>query len=243
MRDGSKLAVVQLLERSSPMLQLCRCPYLHHHSVLEYDDPIRAPDRGQSMRDDERRSAFPQPLQRFQQQCLRLRVQRTRRLIQNKNRGILEEGTRDREALPLAARQGDPSFSDLGLVSLRQRHDKLVSTCSASCRLNLLDSYSWSSIRDIFSNAGREQNWLLKHERDVSAQRLQGEGSQISTIKGDPTGYGIIEAQEQARQRRLASTGGADEGHGRAGGNVKAHVAEGMVPCPVAERHTLASEG
>ncbi len=95
MRDGSKLAVVQPLERAPLVPQLRVCPYLHDHPVLQHDDPIRTPDRRQPMRDDERRSAFPQPLQRFQQQRLRLRVQRTRRLIQNQNRRILEEGTCD----------------------------------------------------------------------------------------------------------------------------------------------------
>src|SRR5258708_7849321 len=232
MRDGSKLAVVQPLERPPPVPQLRVRPYLHDHPVLQHDNPIRTADRRQPMRDDERRSASLQLLQRFQQQRLRLRVQRTRRLIQNQNRCILEEGPRDREALPLAASQADPSFSDLGLVSLGQRRNKLVSTCSTSCRLNLPKSYPWSGIRDIFANAGREQNRLLKHERDVSAKGPQAEGSHINPIEGDPTSRWVIEAQEQARQRRLPGPGGPDESAGRAGGKCQANVAAGTDTVP-----------
>jgi len=82
----------------------------------------------------------------------------------------------------------------------------------------------------------------LKHERDVSAKGPQAEGSHINPIEGDPTSRWVIEAQEQARQRRLPGTGGADESDGRAGGNVKANVAEGTDTFSIVERNTLEGE-
>jgi hypothetical protein len=81
MGDGAKLAVVQSLERAMPVPQLLMRSYLHDHPILEYDDLVCTPDRRQSMSYDECRSAFLQPLQRFQQLRLRLRIQRTRRFI------------------------------------------------------------------------------------------------------------------------------------------------------------------
>src|SRR5690348_4520816 len=110
-----------------------------------------------------------------------------------------------------------------------------------SCCHNLLKGYPWSSIGDIFANAGREQNRLLQHKRDVAAQRLQGETAQISPIKGNSTGLGIIEAIKQARQRRLPGTGGANEGCGSTCRNINAHVAQGKKLFSVAERDMLKS--
>src|SRR5258706_10105860 len=135
------------------------------------------------MGNDECSPALFQALEGFQQMRLSFRVQRARRFIQNQDWRILEESTCDGESLPLAAREGDPSFTDFGLVSLRHRHDKFVSARGTGCSLNLLNGYPWSSICDIFTNAGREQNRLLQHKCDVLAQGLQGEIAQISPIK------------------------------------------------------------
>ena len=55
--------------------------------------------------------------QRVLHEQLRLGVERRRRLVENQDRRILQQRTRDREPLPLAAGQPLPSFADRRLVA------------------------------------------------------------------------------------------------------------------------------
>ena len=49
---------------------------------------------------------------------LGLEVHRARRLVEDENRGILQEGTRERDALALTAREAHTALTDLGVVAL-----------------------------------------------------------------------------------------------------------------------------
>src|SRR5439155_3948282 len=92
-------------------------------AAIEDDDAIDARDGGQSMRDDERRRSIVERAQRFLHHRLELGVERAGRLIENQNVRPPQHGARDRNALPLAARQLHAAVADLGLEAVRQPSD------------------------------------------------------------------------------------------------------------------------
>ena len=67
-------------------------------------------------------------------------VQAAGRLIQQKNRRVVVDRARDCDALPLAAAQGNPPFSNLGFVSLRKGGDEVVDVRGARCAKKERDS-------------------------------------------------------------------------------------------------------
>src|ERR1017187_7547816 len=72
-------------------------------SAGDDDDSIHMPHGGESVRDDERSAPAHERFQRFLNQALALRIQRAGGFIQNEDGGILQNRTRDGDALTLAA--------------------------------------------------------------------------------------------------------------------------------------------
>src|SRR5262245_62889785 len=61
-------------------------------ALVEHEDLVRAPDRRQTVSDEEERATLRQALERREEQRLGLDVQRGRRLVQDEHGRILEEG-------------------------------------------------------------------------------------------------------------------------------------------------------
>ena len=106
-------AAVQPDQRFVPAL-------LDDAAAVEHQQPVERPHRRQPVRDDERGAAHHQPLHRLLDQHLRFRIEAGRRLVEDQDRRIGEEGARDGHALALAARQLDAALADQRLVALGQ---------------------------------------------------------------------------------------------------------------------------
>src|SRR5512144_1210092 len=112
-------------------------PVLHHAAAVEHEDLIGMRDRRQPMRDDEHRSASEQSVDRLLDETLGLRVERGGRLIENEDRRIDEQGTRDREALALATGEPRAALAEHGIVALRKLDNEAVGVGGARRRLDL----------------------------------------------------------------------------------------------------------
>src|SRR5881628_460751 len=64
-----------------------------------------AGERGRAVTDDDHGTALLEALERFDDRGLGLRVHRARGFVEDQHRAVLQEGARQRDALPLAARQ------------------------------------------------------------------------------------------------------------------------------------------
>ena len=94
-------------------------------------------DRREPVRDDEHRAAGEQSVDRLLHESFRLGVERRRRLVENEDRRIDEQRARDREALPLAARQARAALAEHRVVAVGQRHDEVVRVRRARRGLDL----------------------------------------------------------------------------------------------------------
>ncbi len=101
-------------------------PLLDHASVIEHQDEIGVADRGETVGDDQVRAACEQRRQRFLHLPLGDGIECARRLVENEDARILQDGARDRQPLPLAAGEAITAFADHGVVSVGQRSDGVV---------------------------------------------------------------------------------------------------------------------
>ena len=89
-------------------------PALHHH------DAVRMADRREPVGDDQHRAAGHQPFERELDHALALGVERARRFVEQQDRTVGEDRARDREALPLSAREAHAALAEIAGVTLRQ---------------------------------------------------------------------------------------------------------------------------
>src|SRR5256885_10655507 len=81
---------------------------------------------------------------------------------------FLQEGARQRDALPLAARQLHAPLADLGFIALRETLDELVCVGGLGSRDNLLARGAGRGVGDVLRDARGEEHRLLEHECELS---------------------------------------------------------------------------
>src|SRR3954452_6956083 len=87
-------------------------------SALQPHDPVGVAQRGVPMGDGDRGAALGELLERLEDEPLRTRVERSRRLVEDQPPRIAQQPTRDRAPLPLAAAEAVPALSDHGVVAV-----------------------------------------------------------------------------------------------------------------------------
>src|SRR5258705_3479036 len=100
--------------------QLVMRAALDDSSTVHDDDRVGVTNRGESMRDDERRPALAEPGQCVLHPALGLRVEQAGRLVENEDARVLQHRARNRETLALAGPEPVPALADAGPVTLRE---------------------------------------------------------------------------------------------------------------------------
>src|SRR5689334_795974 len=105
-------------------------PLVHDH------DLIGRQDRGKTMSDRDHRSALGKTLQRSLNLLFRFGIQRRSRFVEQENWRILQQGSRDRDALLLTAGQQTSLVSDHGMITVGLSGDEFMSKRSLRRRVN-----------------------------------------------------------------------------------------------------------
>src|SRR5581483_2310217 len=87
-------------------------------AAVEHDDLVGVDDGREPVRDHQRGTAAAHLFERALDLLLGARVERTRRLVEQQDAGVLEDGARDRHPLLLAAREFQPALAHRRLVAL-----------------------------------------------------------------------------------------------------------------------------
>ena len=210
-------------------------PALDDRAAVHHEDLVGVMDRRQPVRDHERRAAGHQPIQRLEDHRLRPRIDRRGRLVEDENRRVLQERPGDADALALAAGQPDAALADRRLVAPGSREMK-------SCALAAVAAATISSSRgvelavaDVVGDRAREQHRILRHEADVVAQRSQRERADVMAVDQDPPFVRVVEARDQAGERRLAGAGGADDGDDLAWSGIEGDLLQRVDAARIAE--------
>src|SRR3546814_2113167 len=131
-------------------------------------------------------------------------VERARRFVEDQDRRVFQQRSRDRDTLLLAARQLEPALADLGLLPLRQQRDETVDRRALGRRRNLLRARIGTAIGDVVADRIVEQHRVLRNDPDLGAQALLGHRLDVLPVDRHPPTLRVIEAKEQSRDRRLA---------------------------------------
>src|SRR5207249_6286339 len=106
------LAIMQIAVAAAQTHELLVRTSFDDRAGLEDDDLIGALDRREPVGDDERRATPPQIAKPVANHRLALAVERRRGFVENQDAGIREDGSRDRDALPLSAGKLHATLAD-----------------------------------------------------------------------------------------------------------------------------------
>ena len=102
-------------------------------------------------------------------QVLAFGVERARGLVQHQDGAVCQHGTRDGDALALAAGKLDAAFARDGVEALRQLLDELQGVCLARRLADLLHGGVGPAVGDVLGDGAMEQQRLLRHVGDTAA--------------------------------------------------------------------------
>src|SRR5262249_60874978 len=132
------LLVVQLAVSAVDGEQFLMRAALDDLAVLEHQDLVGAADGREPVGDDEGGAAGAQRLQAILNHRFALAVEARGRLVENQDPRVGENRARDRDALPLPARQPDAALADDRVVAPLEALDELVAVRDPADRLALL---------------------------------------------------------------------------------------------------------
>ena len=144
-------------------------------AAVVHDQDARGALHGrQSVGDDDRGAVGHHPLQRLLHGNFALGIERAGRLVEQQDGGIAQDGPSQRDALALAARQGDAALADAGVVALLQRGDEGVSVRGRSGANDLIETGIGSAVADVLGEAVVEQGGILRHEGEAAPAAAAG---------------------------------------------------------------------
>src|SRR5208283_3214606 len=196
-------------------------------AMVEDENAIGVPHRGEAMRDHEGRAALGRRRKRLLYLPLRRRVERARRLVEDHDRRVLEQRASNRQALTLAAREAAAPFADDGLYPLVLARDESFGLRELQRDVDLGRRGVGLADAQILLDRAGEQHRLLKNDADVAAKRLELDVADVAPVDGHPAFDRIENAMQKPERRRLPRARGANERDCFAGGGRKAHGSHG----------------
>ena len=162
------------------------------------------------MGDDQRRPAAHHLAQAGADVGLRRRIDRGGRVVEDEDARVDREGARDRDPLPLSARERDAAFADDRVVSLRQALDELVRLREPRDPLDLCVRQFGKAERDVVPHRGREEERILGDDTDRAAQRRELHVAYVYSVDEHAPRVDVVEARHERGERRLSGSRVAD---------------------------------
>ena len=196
-----------------PLEQLRMASALDDASMFEHKDPVGIDDARQAVREDQSRAAGHEPVERRLDDRLAVAIDRRQGLVQDEDRRPAEKGPRDRDALPLPARQPDPTLPDDGLVALREAGDELVGMGLPGRRLELGGGRGRPSHPKVLGDRAVEEIGVLVDHRHERAQVGQRQIPDVAPAHDHAALLRVMEAEQEARHGRLPRAARSDDRH------------------------------
>ena len=132
-------------------------------------------------------------------------------------RGSIDERARDRDPLPLAARERDAALADHRVVAVRQLLDELVRLREPRGALDVLVGRVRRAEGDVLAHASpRRGTGPARRSPIVAAQRRERHVAHVGAVDAARAGRDVVEARHERGERRLARAGVADQRDRRA---------------------------
>ena len=208
-----------------------------HALLIDDGDVVRAADRGEPVRHNDRRAPAAELFERRLNGGLGHAVERARRLVEHEDRRIFQKHARNGDALLLSAGEHRSALADERIVSLRHFHDLVVDGREHRRACNLLVRCAGAAVADIFAHGVGKEEHVLLDDADVPVQRGLRDGAHILPVHKDlPAGH-IVKPRQELAERRLAAPRRPDERERFARRDREIHMAQHLFAVPVMERH------
>src|SRR5690606_16103720 len=104
---------------------------------------------------------------------------------------------------------------------------------------HLLVRRVWPTVPDVIADRVVEEHRVLRHHADRRTRALLRHVANILAVDADRTFLNIVEAEDEARDGRLARPRGADDSHSLSCRNLEADALEDWAVGVVGEHHVL----
>ena len=166
-------------------------------------------------------------------------------VVEDHERRAQHHAARDRQPLPLAARQRHPAFADQRAVAERQAAHPGVELRRRGGARDAVAVGPRIAIRHVALQGGGEHVAVLLDHPDRVAQRFQGHVANVLAVDGDAPAGDVVEARHQVGDGRLAGARRADDAQGLPGTDRERHPAQRFrvaILGPVGERNVLEAQ-
>jgi hypothetical protein len=210
--------------------------------AVEDDDLVRERDRRETVRDDQRRPALHHLAQAGANAGLRRCIDRGGGVVEDKDPRVDREGARDRDPLPLSARERDAALADHRLVPLRQSLDEFVRLREPRDALDLLVAHVGTTEGHVLAHGRGEEERVLRDDPDLAPQRGERDVADVDAVHEYAPRVDVVEARHERGERRLARARVADQRHRRPGLEVEVELLENRAAGQVRERDVLEAD-
>ena len=171
---------------------------------------------------------------------IRLGVHRRQGVVKDHHRRALHQHPGDGHPLLLTAREGHAPLAHQSIVAVGEFGDGLVHAGNGCGAAKLLGGRLRRCGGDVLADGLGEEEGLLEHQANLSAQAVPADGADIPAADGDlplPLAQ-VIEPVEEMHQGALARAGAAQDAQGSAPGDGEGEILQDFLPL-VAEGHMV----
>ena len=151
-------------------------------------------------------------------------IQSTGGLIQDQDRRILQKNTGNGDPLLLPSGQTRSTLSHKAVITIRQRHNKVVNICLSGSILNLLHRGPRLTVCNILPDRTTEQINILLHQTNLIPKTFQCQFPDILSINTDTSSRHIVKPRKQRAYRGLAAAGRSHQSHRFSRLNLKGYI-------------------
>src|SRR5688572_8813276 len=175
--EAARLVPPKSLIVAAPPQQLGMRAFLDDAPGVEHDEPVHTRDRRQPVRDRDHGLALHEIEQLLLDRELYFAIERRGRLVEHEDRRILEDYARERDALPLPARELDAALADVrrvtgAAVPIAKPENELVRLRLARRGDDLVVGGVGFAVADIRCDRAVQQRRILRNHADRCAQAL-----------------------------------------------------------------------
>src|SRR5215467_8155792 len=199
---------------------------LHQPPLVEDDDLVGLLGNAQPMRHGERAASRHCRPKRAEDLGLLARIDRGEDVVEDEDGRLRHERAGERDALPLAAREGETALADHGLPAFGKALDLRAEPRRLRGRAKPHLGCQLIAEGHVVADGAREEESLLRHVAHGAPQARTRKIAHIDSAHEDGAGRRLVETAHQRAQRRLAASRGPDHGDQGALRHGEAHVGQ-----------------
>ena len=191
------------------------------------------------MRDDHERLSRRETRYRPLYLVLVLGVGERRRLVEENDRGVLEDRPRDRYALALAAGEGPARLAGRSVDTLREPFHELFAAGRPGGRGHLLVRRLRPAEPDVLPDRRVEEVVVLRDEAHQLGELVEGHLADVHAAHGDRAALNVPMARDEAGEGGLARPGRPHQCAEAALGHSERHVVDDLVSAVIGKAHVV----